>query len=313
MSVPTTFKLNHGGTIPSVGLGTWQAPPGEVAQAVEHALKDRKSANEDEVGQGIKASGLKREEIFLTSKVWCTFHDNVEKCLDITLKSLDTDYLDLYLVHWPIRTVENGSKPLFPTKPDGSRNIDWEWDQADTWKQMEAVLASGKVKAIGVSNCGVPILEKLSKTWKVVPAVNQVELHPYNPSHYLKKYCDSKDILLQAYCPLGSTNSPLLKDSVLLKIAEKHSVPVSTILISWSVNRGVIVLPKSVTPSRIEANLKVIKLNQEDMAQLDNMAEGGKQQRVNTPPWMTDFGFPDWYGPGNKDAPEGVRLIAGKA
>lgn len=119
---------------------------------------------------------MPREKIFITSKVWCTFHDNVEACLDKTLASLGTDYLDLYLIHWPVRTVPNGTSPLFPTKPDGSRNIDWEWDQAKTWEQMEAVLAKGKVKAIGVSNFSEIMLEKLAKTWKVVPAVNQVSL-----------------------------------------------------------------------------------------------------------------------------------------
>lgn len=131
--------------------------------------------NEDEVGQGIKDSGVPRSEIFITSKVWCTFHDNVEACLDKTLASLQTDYLDLYLIHWPARTIPNGGpNPLFPVTKDGLRNIDWEWDQKDTWKQMEAILEKGKAKAIGVSNFSEILLDKLKKTWKVVPAVNQV-------------------------------------------------------------------------------------------------------------------------------------------
>jgi hypothetical protein len=109
---------------------------------------------------------------------------------------------------------------------------------------------TGKVKAIGVSNWSIPYLEDLSKTWKVVPAINQVELHPYNPQHDLKKYCDDKGILLEAYCPLGSTGAPLLKDEQLIKIAEKNKVSVATICISYQVNRGVVVLPKSVTPER---------------------------------------------------------------
>ncbi len=158
----------------------------------------------------------------------------------------------------------------------------------------------------------------------LIAGLHQVELHPYNPSHELKKYCDEKGIFLQAYCPLGSTStstspwqlhlslmsedSPLLKDPELQKIADKHGVSTSTVLISWSVSRGVIVLPKSVTPKResgysgysceemcadlivgIEQNLKVVKLDEEDMKTLNSMAEGGKQQRVNTPPWNTDF------------------------
>jgi aryl-alcohol dehydrogenase-like predicted oxidoreductase len=141
--------------------------------------------NEDEVGAGIKESGISRSELFITSKVWCTFHDNVAACLDKTLTSLGTDYLDLYLIHWPVRTVPNGSNALFPVKEDGSRNIDWEWQQKDTWAQMEKLLEQGRVKAIGVSNFSEILLEELKKTWKVVPVVNQVRLlSPFSPIHF---------------------------------------------------------------------------------------------------------------------------------
>ncbi|KAH8089810.1 putative glycerol dehydrogenase [Filobasidium floriforme] len=311
MSAPTEFKLNTGTVIPSVGLGTWQAPPGHVKEAVKHALKSGYRhidcaliyQNEDEVGQGIKESGIPRSELFITSKLWNTYHDRASESLEQSLKSLGTDYLDLYLIHWPVRLVPNETSNLLPTNPDGSRSVDREWNQQETWKQMEALHASGKVKAIGVSNWSIPYLEDLSKTWKVVPAINQVELHPYNPQHDLKKYCDDKGILLEAYCPLGSTGAPLLKDEQLIKIAEKNKVSVATICISYQVNRGVVVLPKSVTPERIADNLKVIKLDDEDMKTLDGMAASGKQQRVNTPLFGWDLGFHDWYGVGNKNAP----------
>ncbi|TXT15886.1 hypothetical protein VHUM_00389 [Vanrija humicola] len=316
MSVPTEFKLNNGTTIPAVGLGTWKSEPGQVTQAVEHAIKSGYKhidgalcyGNEAEVGAGIKASGVDRKDLFITSKLWCTYHDRVEEGLNQTLKDLGTDYLDLYLIHWPVRTVENGTNKLFPVKEDGSRNIDREWDQAKTWEQMEAVLASGKVKAIGVSNFSELYLERLSKTWKVVPAVNQVELHPYNPQHSLKKYCDGKGILLQAYSPLGSNDSPLHAEPVLVEIAKKHGVAPATVLISYQTNRGVVVLPKSVTPKRIEDNLVVIKLDEDDLAKLDGLAAAGKQQRVVSPPWGTDLGFVDWFGPDNKNAPAGTVL-----
>ncbi|KAK8858672.1 hypothetical protein IAR55_002901 [Kwoniella newhampshirensis] len=321
MSHPTSFKLNTGATVPAIGLGTWQAKPGEVRHAVAHALKVGYRhidgalcyQNEEEVGLGIKDSGVPRSEIFVTSKLWSTFHDRVEEGINKTLSDLGLDYLDLYLVHWPVKTNSKGNHPLFPTKPDGSRDIDWSWDQADTWKQMEAVLASGKVKAIGVSNAGIPILEHLAKTAKVQPAVNQVELHPYNPQHKLVEYCQSHGILLEAYSPLGSTSSPLHDDPDLVAIAKKHGVSTATVLISWPIQRGIVVLPKSVTPSRIEQNLNVIDLDKDDLDKLGKIAEGGKQQRFGTPPWGSDFGFPDWYGPGNKNAPEGARLLAGKA
>lgn len=135
-----------------------------------------------------------------------------------------------------MRTVENGTNEMFPVKPDGSRNIDRKWDQADTWRAMEKVLASGKVKAIGVSNFSKLYLERLSKTWKTVPAVNQVELHPYNPQHGLKEYCDSKGIILEAYSPLGSNDSPLHEDPVVKEVADKHGVSPATVLISYQVS-----------------------------------------------------------------------------
>ncbi|GHJ88069.1 hypothetical protein NliqN6_4471 [Naganishia liquefaciens] len=309
--LPSHFALNTGATIPAIGLGTWQAKPGEVKDAVKHALQVGYRhidgaliyQNEEEVGQGIKESGVPREEIFLTSKLWNTYHDRASECLEQTLKALDTPYLDLYLIHWPVRLVANETSQLFPLNPDGSRATDRNWDQAETWRQMEALLESGKVKAIGVSNWSIPYLEKLSQTWKTVPAVNQVELHPLNPQHDLVEYCRDKGILLEAYCPLGSTNSPLLKDEDLLRIAKKNNVTPATVLISYQVNRGIVVLPKSVTASRITDNLKTIKLSDEDMKTLNEMAANGKQQRVNTPLFGWDLGFHDWYGVGNKDAP----------
>jgi glycerol 2-dehydrogenase (NADP+) len=173
---------------------------------------------------------------------------------------------------------------------------------------MEAVLASGKVRAIGVSNFSELYLQRLSKSWKTIPAVNQVELHPYNPQHSLKKFCDAHGILLEAYSPLGSDNSPVISDDVVISIAEKHGVAPATVLVSYQVNRGVVVLPKSVTPSRIDANLKTVRLDTDDMAKLDGLAANGKQQRVVAPPWGTDLGYGDWFGPGNKAAPEGTVL-----
>ncbi|KAL2835335.1 NADP-dependent oxidoreductase domain-containing protein [Aspergillus pseudoustus] len=312
MSVPSHFKLNTGGSIPAVGLGTWQAKPGEVGKAVSHALKCGYRhldcaliyQNEKEVGEAVKASGIPREEIFITSKVWNTHQDNVAEGLAQTLKDLQTDYLDLYLIHWPVRLVPNETSQLLPTNPDGTRAVDRAWNQQDTWKQMEQAYRSGKVRAIGVSNFSVPYLEDLEKTWEVIPAVNQVELHPYCPQHALKEWCAKRGILLEAYCPLGSTGSPLLSDSELVAIAAKYNVSPATILISYQVNRGCVVLPKSVTPSRIESNLQVISLHKEDLDILEVMAAAGKQQRVNTPLWGHDLGFDDWYGPGNVNAPK---------
>ncbi|RSL45012.1 hypothetical protein CEP54_014453 [Fusarium duplospermum] len=300
-----TFTLNTGAKIPSVGLGTWQSKPGEVRKAVAYALKDGYRhidaaliyGNENEVGQGIKDSGVPREDIFLTSKLWNTHQPNVAEGLQKSLDALGVDYLDLYLIHWPVRLVPNETSDLLPVNPDGTRSVDRSWDQSETWRQMEEVYKPGKVKAIGVANWSIPYLEELRKTWKVVPAVNQVELHPFLPQHKLREYCEKLGILLEAYSPLGSTGAPIMSDDEIQKIADKNGVSAATILISYHVNKGVVVLPKSVTEKRISSNKEVIPLSEEDLAALDSLASRGKAKRINTPLWGFDLGFADWYGP----------------
>ncbi|WVQ84838.1 hypothetical protein IAT38_006995 [Cryptococcus sp. DSM 104549] len=306
---PTSFKLNTGASIPAVGLGTWQAEPGEVRKAVAIALKNGYRhidaalvyGNENEVGQGIKDSGVKREDIFITSKVWNTYHDRVAEGLKQTLEALGTDYLDLYLIHWPVRLNQTkNDKELEPKKSDGSLDVDRSWDQAKTWAQLEEVYAQGKVKAIGVANWSIQELEKLKKTWKVVPAVDQVELHPYLPQHDLVKWLKENGIQLEAYSPLGSSDAPFIKDETINAIAKKHDVGPATILISYHVNRGTVVIPKSVTEKRIIDNLRTIKLDDDDVKKLDGLNVDGKQKRVNTPDWGWDLGFKDWYEAGKK-------------
>ncbi|KAG6872471.1 hypothetical protein C0995_009470 [Termitomyces sp. Mi166 len=248
--------------------------------------------NEQYVGEGIRDSGVPRSEIFITSKLWGTWHSRVEECLDQTLANLGTDYLDLYLVHWPIPLNPGGNHPIFHTLPDGTRDIDHSWKLSDTWKQMEGVLKKGKVKAIGVSNFSKAKLEEILPTAEIVPAVNQLELHVYNPQHELVKYLKSKDIVPEAYSPLGSTNSPLLTDETVLKIAQKHSLSAPDVLIGYLakwphiiVSKGFVVIPKSVTPSRIASNLNgslaaVNNLEAADITELDGLAAAGKQKRL---------------------------------
>ncbi|CAN9322009.1 unnamed protein product [Alternaria alternata] len=304
--VASQFKLNTGATIPAVGLGGF-IPRNEERTQKEWLIVYAKVpggrspakiyGNENEVGQGIKDSGVPREEIFLTSKLWNTHQPNVKEGLQKSLDALGTDYLDLYLIHWPVRLVPNESSELLPVDPDGTRSVDRDWDQSETWRQMEEVYKSGKVKAIGVANWSIPYLEKLSKTWKVVPAVNQVELHPFLPQHKLREYCAKHDILLEAYSPLGSAGAPIMSDDSIQAVAKKYDVSPATILISYHVNKGVVVLPKSVHEKRIISNKTVIELSDEDIALLDDLAAKGKAKRINTPLWGWDLGFDDWYGP----------------
>ncbi|CAH0028451.1 unnamed protein product [Clonostachys rhizophaga] len=308
MAPASHLKLNTGATIPSVGLGTWRSEPGEVRGAVAFALKQGYRhidaaliyGNEHEVGQGIKDSGVPREEIFLTSKLWNTHQPNVAEGLKKSLDALGTDYLDLYLIHWPVRLVPNETSELLPVNPDGTRSVDRSWDQSETWRQMEEVYNSGKVKAIGVANWSIPYLEELRKTWKIVPAVNQVELHPFLPQHKLREYCAKYGILLEAYSPLGSAGAPLMSDDDIQEIAKKNNVSPATVLISYHVNKGAVVLPKSVHEKRIVSNKEVVELSQEDLDLLDGLAARGKAKRINTPLFGWDLGFDDWYGPVSK-------------
>ncbi|KAH8087158.1 Aldo/keto reductase [Cristinia sonorae] len=295
MPASKTVKLNTGAEMPTLGLGTWKSGPNEVGNAVEVALKngyrhiDTATAygNESEVGAGIKASGVPREEIFLVTKLTNSDHKNVPQALENSLKALDTPYLDLWLMHWPA--------PSFPdNKPDKSHN----W--IDTWKAMEAVYKANpdKVKAIGVSNVSIDFFEILLKEATVIPAVNQVELHPSCFQEDLVSYCREKGIVLTAYSALGSDASPLLTNPVVEKIAKKYDVSTANVLLSVQANRpGVTVLAKSVTPSRIIANLKIVDLTEEDIKELSEI-EKTNPRRVCTPWWTGwgDLGFPDMKG-----------------
>jgi glycerol 2-dehydrogenase (NADP+) len=288
---PTT-KLNTGAEMPTVGLGTWKSQPGAVEKAVEFALThgykhiDTAAAygNEAEVGEGIKASGVPRESFFLTTKLNNPDHTNAAEALESSLKKLDTPYLDLWLMHWPA--------PMTP-EYKADKSVDW----LDTWKSMEKLYKAhpDKLKAIGVSNFSVEFLERLLKEAEVVPAVNQIELHPSCPQEDVVNFCREKGIVLTAYSPLGSDNSPLLQNEVVKKIADKYNSTPANILISLQANRpGVNVLTKSVTPARIETNLKVIDLTQEDIDEL-HAIDKTHHFRACHPDWTGwgSLGFPD--------------------
>ncbi|KAK4547923.1 hypothetical protein LTR36_010642 [Oleoguttula mirabilis] len=300
-----TFTLNTGAKIPAVGLGTWQSDPGQVATAVEHALKSGYRhidaafvyGNENEVGEGLKKafdSGVcKREDVFVTSKLWCTYHRKPEENLDEGLKKLGLDYVDLYLMHWPVPMSANGNHPLFPKHEDGSRDLDTEWSHIKTWKLMEKLLKTGKTKAIGVSNYSVKFLEELLPHCETVPAANQIENHPYCPQQEIADFCKEKGILIEAYSPLGSTGSPLFQEEGITEVAKKHNVGPGTILISYQVNKGHVVLPKSVTPSRIEENLKTVKLDASDLEALEGIHKKKGITRFVYPAFGVKLGFPD--------------------
>ncbi|KAI9742014.1 MAG: hypothetical protein M1834_000403 [Cirrosporium novae-zelandiae] len=304
-AVPT-FKLNTGASIPAIGLGTWQSDPGEVTKAVECALdagyKHIDCAfcyqNEDEVGEGLKTffskqDKVKREDVFITSKIWCTYHSRVNEAVDLSLKALGVDYLDLYLMHWPCPMNPKGSHPLFPKHPDGSRDLDSSWTWQQTYKDMEKLLATGKVKAIGVANFSKPYLEELLKVCTVTPAVNQIENHPYLPQQEIVDYCHENGIHVTSYSPLGSTGAPLMKDEAVISIAKKHNVHPVTVLLSWHFARGNSVLSKSTNPVIIASNLKLVTLDKEEVDELQQLHVKKGLKRFVFPPFGPDFGFPD--------------------
>lgn len=242
----TRFKLNTGAEIPALGLGTWQSAPGEVARAVAHAIKVGYRhidtalvyGNENEVGQGIKeaidAGIVKREDLFVTTKLWCSFHARVEEGLNESLKNLGLDYLDLYLMHWPVAMNPKGNHNIFPKLADGeTRDIVRDWNFVDTYKSMEKLVPSGKVRAIGVSNHSVEYLEKLLPQVSIVPAANQIENHPSLPQQEIVDFCNKKGIHVTAYSPLGSTGSPLFSAEPIVAVAEKRGVTPATVLLSW--------------------------------------------------------------------------------
>ncbi|KAL4805579.1 NADP-dependent oxidoreductase domain-containing protein [Aspergillus unguis] len=292
MALQRTFKLNTGYEIPAVGLGTWQSEPNEVQEAVTAALKigyrhiDAAAVygNEREVGDGIKASGIPRNEIFLTSKLWNTHHDpeNVEAAVDKSLSDLQTDYLDLYLIHWPVAFRHSTTTNQPVVEETGLVDV-IDIPIKDTWAALEALVAKGKVRSIGVSNFTRQKIEDLLQTAKIPPSINQIEAHPYLQQRELLEWSKEKDILITGYSPLGNNiyNIPrTVDDPLVIQVAKNLNKTPAQVLISWAVQRGTAVLPKSVTPARIESNFQDFILP-DDAFQAINSLE--RHQRMNFP------------------------------
>lgn len=268
------ITLSSGYEMPQVGLGTWQSAPGKVATAVETALLSNYRhidgaavyKNEAEVGAGIAAaiskSDLKRSDIFVTSKLWNTNHapSAVEPACRQTLSDLGLDYLDLYLIHWPFGDDEGKE------------------DYVDTWRAMEQLVSLGLVRSIGVSNFNHLQLDRIRAIATVPVAVNQVECNPRITQKPLIAYCKANNIAVTCYCPLGSpgsswNNEPsLLQDAKIATIAAKYAKTSAQVMIRYQVQRGLIVIPKSVTPSRVIANGNVFdfELSDEDFTVLES-------------------------------------------
>lgn len=289
-----TLKFNNGQEMPILGLGTWKSATGEVYTAIKEALAmgyrhidcAHIYGNEDEIGQAFQDAFqegvLKREELWVTSKLWNNAHApaDVRPALEHTLKNLKLDYLDLYLIHWPVAIKPGLGMPQNAQDFVSLENL----PILDTWQAMENLVDSGLSKQIGVSNFSVKKLKDLLTQARIKPGVNQIELHPYLQQKDMLDFCNENGIYLTAYSPLGSPDRPdrlksendpiLLKDPSILAIAEEHGVSTAQVLISWSIHRNVSVIPKSVNPTRLQQNLDAAKVNlspenMETIAQLD--------------------------------------------
>ncbi|KAK3820595.1 MAG: NADP-dependent oxidoreductase domain-containing protein [Linnemannia elongata] len=298
MSLGRIAKLNTGANIPLFGLGTWQSKPDVVKNAVKVALDAGYRhidaawiyGNEKEVGEAIRESNIPREQLFVTTKLWNNSHrpEDVLPALETSLKNLGLEYVDLYLMHWPIAFK---SGPAAVARDEAGQLIFEDVDITATYQAMEKLVETGKTKAIGVSNYSIKNLEKILSIAKIVPAANQVELHPENPQWELLEFCKAKGIHVTAYSPLGSTDSPLIKRDEISKIAAKHNTNNANVLIAWGQQRGTSVIPKSVTESRIISNFKDIELDQEDLAALKALVEGKAPHRYCDPKefWGVDI------------------------
>jgi 2,5-diketo-D-gluconate reductase A len=259
------IKLNDGNTIPQLGFGVFQIDPGETAEAVQRALDvgyrhiDTAEGyqNEAGVGEGLRASGLGRDDVFITSKLDNSKHepDDARAAIDETLSQLGLDHVDLFLIHWPLPTLYDG-------------------DYVSTWKVMEEFKADGRARSIGVSNFQADHLKKLQAECDVVPAVNQIELHPYLLNEEVRAYGESQGIATEAWSPIAQGG--VLDDPVITEIASAVGRTPAQVVLRWHIQRDSIVFPKSNTPERIEENFALFdfELDEDAMERITGLARG---------------------------------------
>lgn len=282
VSVVPSITLNNGRTIPQLGFGVFQIEPEKTAEAVKTALEvgyrhidtAEMYGNEKEVGQGIRDSGIDRSEVFVTSKLNNGFHepDDARRAFDRTLNDLGTDYVDLFLIHWPL-----------PTRYDG--------DFVSTWKTLEEFAKDGRARSIGVSNFQPAHLERLAQETETVPAVNQIEVHPYFVNEDARSHSRNNAIAVEAWSPIAQ--GKVLDDPTIEKIAQAVGKSTAQVVLRWHLQRGDIIFPKSVTPDRVKANFDIFdfELSDSDIADITAL-DRGEEGRTGPNPDTFDM-IPD--------------------
>ncbi|MRN06077.1 aldo/keto reductase [Lactobacillus sp. 0.1XD8-4] len=274
-NINSTFNLNNGVKIPCVGYGTFRTPADVAEKAVKEAIAtgyrhiDTAAVygNEEAVGKGIKDSGIDRQDLFVTSKLWNTNrgYDQTKKAFQETLDRLQMDYLDLYLIHWPANQKQFG---------DEAAKIN-----AETWRAMEDLYNEGKIRAIGLSNFMPHHIVELMKTAKVAPAVDQIEIHPGWPHTEEIKYLQAHNILVEAWGPLGGQGAQVMTNPTILQIADKYQKTAAQVCLRWILQQGVLPLPKSVHKERMVSNQQIFDfaLTDEEMRKISLLPNLGGQ------------------------------------
>jgi len=286
-------QLNDGNLMPYIGLGTSKIADEHVETAVSAAIDAGYRlldcsifyGNERAIGRVLKTKieegTIKREEMFITGKIWRTFNkkENMEECINESLKQLGISYFDLYLVHYPNSLKYGGLKDLLPRDKDGKILIDEDTDYVDVWRNIQRFKKDGRAVSLGVSNFNSYQLKRLIDETNITPTVNQIEFHPYLTQHELIRFCHRHNIIITAYCCVGASDRAasfsgnflyLLEDQVLIQIAEKHKKTSAQVALRFCIEQNICAVPKSQTPCRIKENIDVFdfKLDETDMDQL---------------------------------------------
>src|ERR1700761_1996429 len=265
MTTVPTITLNDGNTIPQLGFGVFKIEPEQTASAVRSALEvgyrhidtAEMYGNEKQVGEGIRDAGLDRREVFITSKLSNGYHrpDDARRAFDATLSALKSDYVDLFLIHWPLPTLYDG-------------------DFVSTWHVLEEFAKDGRARSIGVSNFQTAHLDKLAQNSSTVPAVNQIEVHPYFGNEHVREYDEAHGIVTEAWSPIAQ--GKVLDDPVIVRIATAQGKTPAQVVLRWHIQRGDVVFPKSVSPDRVKSNFEIFdfRLNDEDMTAISGLDRG---------------------------------------